>query len=195
MVQRPWIGLGTLTALAASIVSVSASTDLQIVDSAALGVRRDLPWSELVQIDDPFEGQFIGVFDRNYFFDQFLNARARIEVQSLWRPESIRVLLIARDRDCTGNAIGNSTLSDLSCSAIISSRKVTELFVRVDEQVFQISGENNLFQVNAELAQALQSAPSETVTIRLVTEYGEAIDSEIGPETVEAWAAVYAEIP
>ncbi|ASC72653.1 hypothetical protein XM38_036110 [Halomicronema hongdechloris C2206] len=191
MIRQTLIGLGTLSILAAGTVSVNASTDLQVVDSAALGIRRDLPWSEPVQIDDPFEGQFIGVFDRNYFFDQFLNARARIEIQSLWSPESVRVLLMTRDRDCSGHSIHHGTLLDLGCLELTTSRKVTELFVRVDEQVFQVSGENNLFQVSDEFAQALQTAPHENVSIRLVTETGEVVDSEIGQGTVEAWKTVY----
>jgi hypothetical protein len=193
MIQRILLGLGALGILAAPAVSVNASTDLPVVDSAALGTRRNLPWSEPAQIDDPFEGQFIGVFDRNYFFDRFLNTRARIEVQSLWSPESVRVLLITSDRDCLGHSIQYGTLSDLGCSELTTSRNVTELFVRVNERVFQISGENNLFQINPELAQALQTAPHENISIRLVTENGEVIDSEIGQGTVEAWETIYAD--
>jgi len=191
MVRQALIGLGTLGILAAGAVSANASTDLQVVDSAALGTRRNLPWSEPVQIDDPFVGQFIGVFDRNYFFDEFLNTRARIEVQSLWSPESVRVLLITRDRDCYGHAIGHTTLSDLGCSELTNSKNVAEIFVKINDQVFQVSGENNLFQINNELAQALQTAPRENISIRLVTENGEVVDSEIGEGTVEAWETVY----
>lgn len=191
MIRQTLIGLGALSALAAGAVSANASMDLQMVDSTALGTRRNLPWSEPVQIDDPFEGRFIGVFDRNYFFDRFLDTRARIEVQSLWGPESVRVLLITSDRDCMRHSIRYSTSSSLSCSELTSSRNVTELYVRVNEQVFQISGENNSFQVDNELAQALQTAPRENISIRLVTENGEVVDSEIGQGTVEAWETVY----
>lgn len=191
MVRQTWIGLGALGILAASAVSAFASTDLEMVDSAALGTRRDLPWSEPVQIDDPFEGEFIGVFDRHYFFDRFLNTRARIEVQSLWSPDSVRVLLITSDRNCQGYSSRYGLLSDLGCSGLRSSRNVTELFVSVNEQVFQISGENNVFQVSDDLAQALRTAPLENISIRLVTENGEVVDSEIGEGTVEAWETIY----
>ncbi|NJN87560.1 MAG: hypothetical protein HC881_16160 [Leptolyngbyaceae cyanobacterium SL_7_1] len=75
-----------------------AATELQVVDSAALGTSRRLPWSEPVQVNDPFEGNFIGGFDRNYFYDRLLNTSTRIEVQSLWTPETVRFLLITRDR-------------------------------------------------------------------------------------------------
>ena len=97
---RRVIGLTTLGVLVASTVSVNAATDLRSVDSAALGTSRNLPWSELVQINDPFEGEFIGVFDQNYFYDSLFKTTARIEVQSLWSPQSVRFLLVTRERDC-----------------------------------------------------------------------------------------------
>ncbi|PSN12607.1 hypothetical protein C7293_19455 [filamentous cyanobacterium CCT1] len=191
MVRQTLVSLGALGILAAGAVPANASTDLQVVDSAALGTRRNLPWSEPVQIDDPFLGQFIGVFDRNYFFDQFLNTRARIEVQSLWSPDSVRVLLITSDRDCSGYALNYGIVAGSSCSELIASRNVTELFVKVNEQVFQVSGQNNLFPITNEIAQALRTAPRENINIRLVTENGEVVDSLIGQGTVEAWETVY----
>ncbi|MBD2463175.1 hypothetical protein H6G89_19240 [Oscillatoria sp. FACHB-1407] len=48
MVWRKLIGLGSLAILAVSAVSVNAATDLPVVDSAALGTTRNLPWSEPV---------------------------------------------------------------------------------------------------------------------------------------------------
>ncbi|MEP0935498.1 hypothetical protein [Leptolyngbya sp. FACHB-8] len=57
--------------------------------------------------------------------------------------------------------------------------------------MFQISGQNSTFLISDELAQALQAAPEGIVSIRLVTESGEMIDSEIGQGTVEAWRTVY----
>lgn len=192
MFRQSLIGLGALGILAASTVSANPSTDLRVVDSAALGTRRDLPWSEPVRVKDPFEGQFIGVFDRNYFYDRLLNTSARIEVQSLWSPQSVRFLLTARDRDCLGVSFYHGRLLDLSCSELNNARNAIELFVRINDRVFQVPGQNSTFPVSTELAQALQDAPNEKVSIRLVTESGEIIDSEIGQETVEAWKTVYA---
>ncbi|GAB4384550.1 MAG: hypothetical protein Kow00121_48190 [Elainellaceae cyanobacterium] len=192
MFRQIVVGLGALGILAANAVSVNASTDLRVVDSAALGTNRSLPWSEPVQVDDPFEGNFIGVFDRNYFYDRLLNTSARVEVQSLWSPQSVRFLLFTRDRDCLDSSFYYGTLSNLSCSQLNNSRNVIELFVRINDQVFQVSGQNSIFPVSNELAQALQTAPNNNVSIRLVTESGETIDSEIGQETVEAWKTVYA---
>ncbi|MEM8639733.1 MAG: hypothetical protein AAGG51_13090 [Cyanobacteria bacterium P01_G01_bin.54] len=185
------IRLGTVGVLAVGALAVNAAEDLPIVDSATLGTRSDLPWSELVQIDDPFEGQFIGVFDRNFFFDRFLNTRVRIEVQSLWTPESVRVLLMTRDRDCSGRLNPDNTASNVTCSELFGSRTITALLIKVDEQVFQVPGQNNMFPVSDELAEALRTAPRENIRIRLVTENGAAVDSEIGEGTVAAWETLY----
>ncbi|MBD1868030.1 hypothetical protein H6F95_12095 [Cyanobacteria bacterium FACHB-471] len=189
MVRRVMICLGTLGILATSAISVEAATDLRSVDSAALGTSRSLPWSEPVQINDPFEGNFVGVFDRNYFYGRFLNTTTRIEVQSLWSPESVRFLLVTRD--CLSQPFHYGLSSDLGCSEFNNARNITELFIRINDQVFQVSGQNSTFPVSSELAQALQTAPQGNVSIRLVTESGETIDSEIGQETVEAWRTVY----
>ncbi len=185
------VSLGILAIFAASAVPVRAATDLRSVDSAALGASRSVPWSEPVQINDPFEGNFIGVFDRNYFFDRFLNTTARIEVQSLWSSQSVRFLLVTRDRDCLSQPLQYGLSSDLGCSEFNNARNIVELLIKINDQVFRIAGQNSTFPVNDELAQALQSAPEDNVSIRLVTENGETIDSEIGQRTVEAWRTVY----
>jgi hypothetical protein len=193
MLWRKFIGLGTLAILAASAMSVNAATGLPVVDSAALGTSRDLPWSEPVQVNDPFEGNFIGVFDRHYFYDRLLNTSARIEMQSLWSSQSVRFLLFTRDRDCSSGSFFYGVPANSSCSYINNSRNVIELFVRVNDQVFQVSGQNSIFPVSGQLAQALQAAPNGNISIRLITESGETIDSEIGQKTVEAWRTVYAD--
>jgi hypothetical protein len=191
MIRRVAIGLAILGILAIEPMSLKAATDLRRVDSAALGTSRSLPWSEPVQIEDPFEGNFIGVFDRNYFSDRFLNTTAQIEVQSLWGPQSVRFLLVTRDRDCWSQPLHYGISSDLGCSEFNNARNIIKLFVKINERVFEVAGKNSRFPVSQELAQALQSAPESNVSIRLVTESGETIDSEIGKRTVKAWKTVY----
>ena len=156
-----------------------------------MGTRRNLPWSELVQINDPFEGNFVGVFDRHYFNDRFLNTTARIEVQSLWSRESIRFLLIIRDRDCLNRSFRFGVSSALSCSEFSNARNIIELFIKIDDEVLQVEGQNSTFPVSEELAQALQNSPDERIDIRLVTQSGETVDSEIGQGTVEVWRTLY----
>lgn len=191
MIRQIIIGLSVVGILATRAISASASTELRIVDSAALGTRPTPPWSEPVQINDPFEGEFIGVFDRNYFFDRIFNTTARIEVQSLWSREAIRFLLTTRDRDCLTGSLRHGISSNLGCSEFNNARNLIELFIIVNDEVFRIEGQNSTFPVSDELARALQNAPEGDVDIRLVAEGGETIDSEIGEDTVTAWKTVY----
>ncbi|MEM1242198.1 MAG: hypothetical protein AAGI45_20390 [Cyanobacteria bacterium P01_H01_bin.26] len=189
MIRRLTLSFGLLVSIWSAGAISTGAAELDIVDSATLGTQRNLPWSEPVQIEDPFEGSFIGVFDRHSFSDRFLNTTARIEVQSLWSRDFIRVLSIIRDRDCLGSSLG--TYPDLSCSEFSNARNIIQLFIKVDDDVFQVDGQNNKFPVSNELAQALQNAPEMELDIRLVTESGEAIDSRIGESTVNAWKTVY----
>jgi hypothetical protein len=191
MVRQVLISLGILGILTSGALPLKAATNLRSVDSAALGTTRNVPWSEPVQVNDPFEGNFIGVFDRNYFFDRVLNTSARIEVQSLWNPQSVRFLLVTRDRDCVSQPLHYGFPQGQSCTTWNNAHNVTQLFIRINEQVFQVTGQNNRFEVSHELAQALQTAPEGNVSIRLVTDSGETINSEIGQGTVEAWRTVY----
>ncbi|MEM1254606.1 MAG: hypothetical protein AAGI69_19400 [Cyanobacteria bacterium P01_H01_bin.21] len=189
MIGRFIVSLGLLGSIWSASTVLTTAAELAVVDSATLGTRRNLPWSEPVQIEDPFEGNFVGVFDRHSFNDRFLNTTARIEVQSLWSRDFIRVLSIIRDRDCLSGSFRVS--SDLSCSEFSNARNIIQLFIKVDDSVFEISGQNNTFPVSNELAQTLQNAPETTIDIRLVAESGEAIDSKIGESTVNAWKTVY----
>ncbi|MEM9808851.1 MAG: hypothetical protein AAF959_26655 [Cyanobacteria bacterium P01_D01_bin.56] len=189
MIKHLVVSFGLLGSIWSANTMLAMAAELAVVDSATLGTHRNLPWSEPVQIDDPFEGSFIGVFDRHSFQDRFLNTTARIEVQSLWSHDFIRVLPIIRDRDCRSGSFRVSP--DLSCSEFSNARNIIQLFIKVDDDVFQINGQNSTFPVSDELAQALQTAPEAAVNIRLVSESGEAIDSEIGEGTVEAWKTIY----
>ncbi|NEQ86746.1 MAG: hypothetical protein F6K26_43830 [Moorea sp. SIO2I5] len=191
MVKRLIVNLGLLGILTIVTTSARAATNLPVVDSAALGNRRNLPWSEVVQINDPFEGNFIGVFDRHYFNERFLNTRTQIEVQSLWSREFVRFLLMIRDRDCLSGSFPNNYSSGTNCSALNNTKNIIEMLIKINDEVLQVTGQNSTFIISDEFAQALQNAPKTTISIRLVTQSGETIDSEIGQETVEAWKTLY----
>ena len=191
------ISLGSLPAIA-SPDAEDAAGDMMIVESVALGTNPDLPWSETVQINDPFEGSFVGVFDRHSFSDRILNTDVHVEVQSLWTQDFIRVLSIVRDRDCLSQPSG--VIPARSCSEFSNARNITQLFIKIEDDVFQLAGQGSTFFVEDELAIALQNAPDAIISIRLVSESGETIDSEIGTGTVTAWESVYgmvaiAEVP
>lgn len=84
----------------------------------------------------------------------------RIEVQSLWTPEYVRLLLTAKDRDCYGH---HTFFSSSYCSEVINTKKIVQLFVKIDEQIYQISGQHNMFPVDSKLASALSSASEQEI--------------------------------
>jgi hypothetical protein len=171
--------------------SRAIAADLPVVKSAALGASLNVPWSRPVKVVDPFEGDYLAVFDRNYFYRRFLNQSTKTEVVSLWSRKSIRLLLADRDRNCfSGYAFYPSSLGS-SCEASNNTREIIQLSIKVGEQVFQLEGQNSIFIVSDELALALENSPVDNVNIRLVTRSRETVDSEIGKGTVKAWKDIY----
>lgn len=168
-----------------------ASKELPVVRSTALGTNIDVPWSQPVRIVDPFEGEGVGIFDKNYFYKRLLNTNARVQVISLWRPDSIRLLLAYSDRDCLSGHAFYPSLIGRECLVSNAALEVANLSIKIGDRVFRLEGQNNKFQVSDDLATALKNSPGGDVKIRLVTESGAAIDSEIGKGTVKAWKAIY----
>jgi hypothetical protein len=195
-----FVALATTTIISPGLVAAKednrlakASTELPIVKSAALGIDMDVPWSKPVKIEDPFEGNYVGIFDRHSFYKTFLNVNSKFEVISLWRQNSVRILLSYRERDCfSGYGLSPySKISGTGCLGAKNTLKVTNLYVKLGEKVFRLEGNNSTFDVSHELATALKNSPAENVDIRLVAESGEAVDSEIGKRTVEAWKNIF----
>jgi hypothetical protein len=169
-----------------------AAAEFPVVRSAVLDTDINVPWSQPVRIVDPFEGNYVGIFDRNYFFRYFLDTYARIEVVSLWSRNSARFLVTYSDRDClSGNSFHYAGLLGGRCLGSHRALKVTGLSIKIGEQVFRLEGENSTFAVNDELAAALKNSPSGNVSIRLAAENGAVVDSEIGKGTVKGWKTIY----
>lgn len=198
------LGLASLTITITSVIhpeSVVAqdsnllakvSKKLPTVSSAALGTNMNVPWSQPVRIIDPFEGDYVGIFDRNYFYRRFLDTNARVEVVSLWSLNSIRFLLAYRDRDClSGHSFNYIGSLGVDCSTFNAALSITNLLLKIGDRVFRLEGQNSTFAVSDELAAALKNSPTGNVSIRLVAESGEAVDSEIGEGTVKAWKDIY----
>jgi hypothetical protein len=168
-----------------------STTDYPIVESAKLDTDLDVPWSQPVKIQDPFEGEFVGIFDRHYFYSSLLNTSARVEVVSLWSPETIRFLLAYSDRDCDYSPSFHYPTISTDCLTSNAALKITDVYLKLGEEVFRLEGNNSRFQVDDRLAAALKSSPTQNVNIRLILENGETVDSEIGRETVKAWQSIY----
>lgn len=180
-------------AIATVYISIPSaiSKELPIVRSAALDPGIDVPWSQPVRIIDPFEGEYVGIFDKNFFYRRILNTNARIQVVSLWRNDSVRFLLAYSDRDCSfGHGWFDHRISR-DCLTANAALGIANLYIKVGDRVFQLEGDNSKFQVKPDLATALKNSPSQNIGIRLVTESGEIVDSEIGKSTVAAWKEIY----
>jgi hypothetical protein len=198
--QYPLILLSAAVAITAnSAIALSgetnqlavSATDYPIVESAKLGTDLDVPWSQPVEIQDPFEGKFIGIFDRHYFSSRVLNTSARVEVVSLWSPETVRFLLAYSDRDCNFSSTFYYPTTNTDCLTSNAALKITDVYLKLGEEVYRLEGNNSKFQVDDKLATALKNSPTENVDIRLIVENGEAVDSKIGKETVKAWQSIY----
>lgn len=189
MYRQVITAFSALLILTAQAALANESGKLPVVTSAALGLNMRVPWSQPVQVDDPFDGKFVAVFDRNYFSSRLLDAR-RVDVVSLWNPKEIRVLLAARDRECILGGLYD-TVWGHTCVEIGMAKKITDLAIKVRDQIYRIPIQNGSFPVSEDLAIALKDAPVENVKIRLTTEDGETVDSEIGKDTVKAWKTIY----
>jgi len=172
-----------------------ATPKLPVVESAALAVGMQVPWSQPVRVNDPFEGENVGVFDRHEFSRGDI---PRVTVLSLWQPQRVR-FLVGFGTQCTRAYVGYIfyfPVGGFSCGQIDTSRKITEAVLKIgNTNWFLTQGQNNTFPIPPELAMALQQAPEVKVPLRLVTEAGELIDSEIGVNTVRSWQQVFAPPP
>ncbi|MFN6460452.1 MAG: hypothetical protein RMZ41_001210 [Nostoc sp. DedVER02] len=168
-----------------------ASSNLPVVKSAGLSPDMDVPWSKAVRIVDPFEGEFLGVFDRNSL-GGYLYREGSTQVLSLWTPSSIRVLVTLNSGQAMSSFYtAGRVYSRPDFIRFVTTKKVGKLLVKVREKVFQLDGSTGAFPVNKELATALKNAPDENLNIRLILEGGQTVDSEIGKGTVKAWRSIY----
>ncbi|MEN9216884.1 MAG: hypothetical protein Q6K90_06135 [Gloeomargarita sp. HHBFW_bins_162] len=168
-----------------------AEPKMPVVESAALAVGMQVPWSQPVRVNDPFEGENLGVFDRHEFSRGDI---PRVTVLSLWQPQRVR-FLVGLGTQCTRAYVGYIfyfPIGGFSCSQIDTSRKISEVVLKIGETNWSLTqGQNNTFPISQDLANALGQAPETKVLIRLVTEAGELIDSEIGVNTVRSWRQIF----
>jgi hypothetical protein len=100
-------------------------------------------------------------------------------------------LLAYSDRDCLSGHSFYPVVLARECLVSNAALEVANLSIKIGDRVFRLEGQNSQFQVSNELAAALKNSPTGNVKIRLVTESGATVDSEIGKGTVQAWKAIY----
>lgn len=212
-----WMRNGAIAAVVLSSVlgsraiAAQTSTSIPTVRSSILQPNLRVPWSQPVRVVDPFEGESLAVFDQNYFSRSFRNRDGQVKVVSLWKPNSVRVLLAYSGRECTiarrsfplhrrlyASRFGYLPFDTLDdgfpasvCFTNSGTEKITELSVKVGDRVFQLEDKNGQFPISSELASALKTAPEQTVQLRATADNGEVVDSAIGQGTVRAWRSIY----
>ncbi|MEH1998462.1 MAG: hypothetical protein V7L00_06850 [Nostoc sp.] len=168
-----------------------ASSDLPVVKSVGLSPNMDVPWSKPVRIVDPFEGEFLGVFDRNSLGGNLYREGSE-QVLSLWTPSSIRILVTVNSGQATSSFYtAGRVYPRPDFLRFVTTKKVDKLLLKIREKVFQLDGSTGTFAVSQKLATALKNAPDKNLDIRLVLEGGETVDSEIGKGTVKSWRKIY----
>lgn len=181
--------------LAQPSLESSSSTTTRVVAQASIGNypvindvdwrsvnAQNIPWSQPVTINDPFDGNYLAVFDRNY---KNIAYGGRASLVSEWSRRFIKVHGFMAVPNCAGFLICGDSLADA---------QAIYLEIKVGGQVFRLQPNGaGTFPVSNQLAVALASAPPGDALIR-VTLLGvnQPITSAIGSGTVKAWKVVFA---
>lgn len=131
-----------------------------------------VPWSVPVVVRDRFEGDFVGVFDRDVQRAALLNRE--VGLVSLWGRPAIWLQAYA-------------TKVELSYASLPIQNPTLQL----GERRFALKGDNNRFAVDDALAAALRTATPGTVSLSFTSKDGELLRTRIGDGTVKAWATIY----
>ncbi len=145
------------------------------------------PWSKVVMVDDDFDGKYLAVLERQRKRNKGLNIGAEAGIISEWSKTKIKVNFYYSVQQLFGKprmSIGYAERIDL----------------RVGDSVFKLEGNNGIFKITDEMAEAFANAPYEPVKLKMYpsehegneyfTAFGEVI-LDIKKETVDAWKVVY----
>lgn len=148
--------------------------------------RRDskIPWSVPVIVKDPFDGEYLTVFDHNFRYGS--------GVITNWSRNCIRTVVYQNIR-YYGGYFGSIPYYDGFSGGIQTiTAQAKTLEIKLGDQIFQLKGEDGNFPVDNKLAAALRDAPPGKAIIRITLEgSGASIVSDIGTKTVKAWKSVY----
>lgn len=143
----------------------------------------DVPLSVPVLINDPFDGNYLAVIDKN-FSGRITLGTYQEGVITNWSENYIRVYAYAIQKPCSGLSF--------FCPPTVTVRETSSFEVKVGDEVFSLEGTNGNFPVTAELAIALRNAPPGKALTRISLEgSGSQIVNDIGSGTTEAWRTVY----
>lgn len=140
-----------------------------------------IPWSQPVTVNDPFDGNYLAVFDRNY---KDLAIGGRASIVSEWSRQFIKVYGFIGVTNCGAFLI---------CGARLADAPAVYLEIKVGRQVFRLEPNGaGTFPVSNQLVAALAQAPASDALIRVTLDgVNQPITSAIGAGTVKAWKVVY----
>lgn len=142
----------------------------------------DVPWSEAIVFQDPFDGGTVAVFDRNFSGSSYWNG-SETGVVTKWTRQSIDVFAYKQTRNC-----GFLTCRNATDAAVVGKT----LEIKIGEQVFRLDGDEGSFPVSDELAVALANSGVGQALIRVtLAGSGASSTNPIGEKTVQAWKTVY----
>ncbi len=167
--QRPAPQPGSV---AADPVPPQLASSLPSVNAENWRLGDGVPWSVPVVVRDRFEGDFVGVFDRDVQRQALANRE--VGLVSLWGRPAIWLQAYAAKLELS-----------------YASLPIEQATLHLGERSFALKGENNRFPVDDALAAALRSATPGTVSLSFTTGEGNVLRYRIGDNTVRAWATVY----
>ncbi len=145
---------------------------LPSVDGDDWRLMEGVIWSTPVLVRDRFEGDFVGVFDRDTQRATLL--KREMGLVSLWGRAAIWL---------------HAYLSQVELS--YASLPIQRPTLQLGERSFVLKGANNRFPVEDDLAAALRSASPGSVSLSFTRTDGQAFRFRSGDDTVRAWATIY----
>lgn len=192
-VQAPGFLLTSQRASAAPIPrttqqkAIAATTDPQTGYPLITGERWDKSsvWFKPIWVNSP-EGKYLAVLDKQKQGSLRLPSISLVSnlgMYSNWSRNGIRVYANTQSQVCFWAL----------CSTSYPRLQVDAIEVKIDDQVFKPQREGDRFLVDAELAQALQTATPGKAIVRMYLKPGVTSTQPINDETVKAWATIYQE--
>jgi hypothetical protein len=170
------------------------------VQPTSVDQHADVPWSRL--IDNPFDGKL--VHDKNYTNEfAFVSTWSKQGIRAtytrywqelegykpVWKPSR---LFSEREGKITDRGYRRGTdRGHIEQEPVYRQRSED---IALKEIMFAIGGQVYRYEdgfVSPELAKALATAPSGSMTIRVVLKSGRTVETEIGGDTVESWKTLF----
>ena len=150
------------------------------------------PWSEVVMVEDEFEGNYIAVLDRKKINNKFIGTSRG--VVSEWSNKNIKVNFYTYSQDGITNLFTGKNIN------VIPAQSIS---LKIGEQIFELTGNNGTFPITEEIINAAKNASVGEVKLKVIptNDGGDGLMGaayglketvfEMKDETVDAWKIVY----